>query len=115
MKKALILITSIIIIVFLSGCTKCISTETEIVQVKIVDEYHCGTRVQPVFIGKTASYICYPATYRITVEYENVKYNISGKDTYDKYSNRIVEYVNGVLQIKKYDDNSLRYYIINIE
>mgnify|MGYP004695974939 CR=1 FL=1 len=114
-KKALFLITAIIIIVFLSGCTKCVSTETKTVQVKVTDEYHHGAWVQPILIGKTHSSIYHSATYRITVEYENIEYDIYGRDTYDKYSSRIGQYVNGVLQIKKYDDGSLRYDIINLE
>ena len=114
-KKALFLITAIIIIVFLSGCTKCVSTETKTVQVKVTDEYHHGAWVQPILIGKTHSSIYHSASYKITVEYENVEYDIYGRDTYDKYSNRIGQYVSGALQIKKYDDGSLRYDIINLE
>lgn len=116
MKKTLTILLAMLIVTFsLVGCAKCISTETSTVQVKLTDEYHRGMYITPVFNGKTTTMITHPAVYRITVEYDGVEYDISGSDTYNKYSDKIGEYTNGTLQTKKYDDGSVRYDIIELE
>ena len=56
-----------------------------------------------------------PSVHRITVEYDGVEYDISGSDTYYKYSDKVGEYTNGILQIKKYDDGSVKYDIVELE
>lgn len=116
MKKILfslaILLTSVFV---LTGCAKCISTETWTVRVKITDEYYSPMYQMPVFNGKTTMMITYPAVYRITVEYNDVEYDIFGHNTYDKYSERIGEYVDGILETKKYDDGTVRYDIVSLE
>lgn len=71
--------------------------------------------ITPVFNGKTTTMITHPAVYRITVEYNGVEYDISGSDTYNKYSEKIGEYTNGTLQTKKYDDGTVRYNIVELE
>lgn len=116
MKKILCsLAMTLILISSLNGCAKCISTETSTVQVKIVDEYYSAAYMTPVTSGKVHTVIIHPAVYRITVEYNGVEYDISDSDTYDKYSNRVGEYVNGTLETKKYDDGTVRYNIISLE
>ena len=115
MKKLLALIILTAIAISLSGCAKCISTETQTVQVKVIDKHYHGTWVQPVIVGKVHSTIVHPAEYKIVVEYEGVEYIIHGKDTYDKYSNRIGKYASGVLQTKKYDDGSAKHSIVSLE
>lgn len=99
----------------LSGCKKLISTTNYTVQVKIVDKYHRAKYITPVFNGKTTTMIAHPAVYQITVEYKDVDYDISGYDTYNEYSNRIGEYVTGILEIKEYDDGSETHKIISLE
>lgn len=93
----------------LAGCAKCISTETSAVQVKIADEYRRGARYN------AATKTMRPSVHRITVEYDGVEYDISGSDTYYKYSDKVGEYTNGILQIKKYDDGSVKYDIVELE
>lgn len=116
MNKTLTILLAMLILTFsLVGCAKCISTETSIVQVQITDGYHRAMYITPVFNGKTTTMIAHPAVYRITVEYDGVEYDISGSDTYNKYSDKIGEYTNGTLQAKKYDDGSVRYDIIELE
>lgn len=118
MKKVLYSITMIFIFVFsLVGCAKCISTETSTVQVKITDEYHRAAYTTMHYNSATKTMMpqSHPAVYRITVEYNGIEYVISGRDTYDKYSNRVGEYINGTLQIKKYDDGTVRYDIVGLE
>lgn len=110
MKKTLTILLTMLILTFsLVGCAKCISTETSTVQVKITDEYHRGVRFS------AATKTTRPAVYRITVEYDGVEYDISGSDTYNKYSDKVGEYTSGTLQTKKYDDGSVKYDIIELE
>jgi len=99
----------------LSGCKKLISTTNYTVQVKIVDKYHRARYITPVFNGKTTTMITHPAVYQITVEYEDVDYDISGYEIYNKYSNQIGEYTIGTLEIKKYDDGSEKHNIIDLK
>lgn len=118
MKKVLYSITMMFIFVFsLVGCAKCISTETSTVQVKITDEYHRAAYTTMHYNPATKTMMPqpHPAVYRITVEYDGIEYNISGSNTYNKYSDQIGEYVNGTLETKKYDDGTVRYSIVDLE
>ena len=118
MKKVLYSIAMMFIFVFsLVGCAKCISTETSTVQVKIIDEYHRAAYTTMYYSPATKTMMpqSHPAVYRITVEYNGVEYNISGSNTYNKYSDKIGEYVDGILETKKYDDGTVRYNIVDLE
>ena len=115
MKKILRAITTILASVTLVGCRKCISTETSVVQVKVVDEYYRSAYVTMFWNGKSMMPLSHPATYRITVEHDGVNYNIYGSTVYKQYSTRVGEYVNGILETKKYDDGSVEQDILNLE
>lgn len=115
MKKIKHIFLCLILCIALSGCAKCISTETKTVQVKVVDEYHRGAYITPMRVGKVTTMITYPAVYRITVEYNGYKYSVSGSDTYNKYKDKIGEYANATLETKVYDDESVKHNIISIE
>lgn len=112
-----LIITLVLVFVFtsLTGCAKCVNTEISTVQVKITDEYYRPMYLTPVLSGKTTIIVHQPAVYKITVEYNGFKYNISDSDTYNKYSNKVGEYVNGTLEIKEYDDGTIKYNIIALE
>lgn len=99
----------------LTGCAKCINTEYENVEVNIVDEYHRGMYVTPISAGKVTTMVTHPAVYKITVEYNGVKYTISGSDTYNKYKDMVGQTTTGTLEIKTYDDGSIRYDITSLE
>ena len=114
-KFYILFLLLITIILALTGCAKCINTETSTVQVKIVDKYYSSAYTTPVYYGKTWMMTTHPAVYRITVEYNDIQYNINGHSTYEKYSNRIGDSVNAVLQTKTYDDDSVKYEIIELE
>jgi lipoprotein len=115
-QKVLCMVSVLFILIFtLSGCAKCISTETTTVQVKITDEYHRSMYVIPVYNGKTTTLVTHPAEYRITVEYDGIEYVISGRDVYDKYSDKVGEYTNGTLETKTYDNGIIDYDIIELE
>lgn len=115
-QKVLCMVSVLFILIFtLSGCAKCISTETTTVQVKITDEYHRAMYVIPVYNGKTTTLVTHPAEYRITVEYDGIEYVISGRDVYDKYSDKVGEYTNGTLETKTYDNGMIEYDIIGLD
>ena len=58
--------------------------------------------------------IYYPAIYRITVEYDGTEYTISGRDIYEKYSERVGEFAVGCLRVRDYDDGTTEYDIIGL-
>lgn len=92
MKKILYSLTLLLVfMLILTGCAKCISTETSTVQVKIIDEYHRAAYITMYYNSATKTMIpqSHSAVYRITVEYDGVEYNFYDSDTYDKYSNQI--------------------------
>lgn len=99
----------------LIGCAKCINTELRTVEVEIVEEYHRGLYVTSMRVGKVTTMQTHPAIYRITVEYNNVEYTINGKETYDKYKDKIGEYANATLEIRTYDDGTVKYNILSLE
>lgn len=116
MKKFLYSIVFALMLV-LTGCAKCISTETSTVQVKITDEYYKAAYTTTHYNLSTKTFFQQPhsAVYRITVEYDGVEYDIFDSDTYNKYSDKVGEYANGILRTDKYDDGSIRLKIINLE
>ena len=113
MKRVLIFML-IAVLVMLTGCTKIINTEYKEVDVKITDTYHRAAYVTPIRAGKVTSVVTHPAIYRIYIEYEGVKYSLSGSGIYYKYKNKIGQTVKGKLKIDTYDDNTVRCDIIEI-
>ena len=116
MKKKIIAILLCVVLVFsLVGCAECISTEYENVEVTIVDKYHRGVWLQPIRAGKVTSFITHPAVWRITVEYNGAEYTVSGSETYNKYQDKIGQTTIGELEIKTYDDDTVKYDIVSLE
>lgn len=99
----------------LVGCAKLISTEYENVEVNIVDEYHRGGYVTPIRVGKVTTTVIHPAVYKIMVEYKGIEYTISGSDTYNKYKEKVGQTTTGTLEIRTYDDGSVKYNITALE
>ena len=114
-KRILTFLVFVILIFSLTGCAKLVNKECENVEVSIVDKYHRGMYVTPVFNGKTTTMITHPAVYRITVEYNGVEYTISGSDTYNKYKEKVGQTATGTLEIRTYDDGSVKYDITALE
>lgn len=114
MKRTVSQLLAICMILSLSGCAKCISTNYQNVEVRIVDKYHRGMYFIPIHVGKTTNMIYYPAIYRITVEYDGTEYTISGRDIYEKYSERVGEFAVGCLRVRDYDDGTTEYDIIGL-
>ena len=97
------------------GCAKCISTEYEIVEVTVTDKWYKPMTMTPVRAGKVTTFVTSPAIWQITVDYNGVDYKISGSDTYNKYKDKIGQTVNGKLEIRTYDDGSVRYDIVSLQ
>ena len=114
-NKIFALLLLIALITCLVGCAECISTEYKTVEVVIVDEYHRSAYTQMMFTGKTFVPIVHPAVYRITVEYNGIQYTIDGSDPYNKYKNMVGETAIGALEIKTYDDGTVKYDIVSLE
>ncbi len=115
MKKFFNIVVIVCLIFLLAGCKKCINTEYENVEVTIVDEYHRGSYSVPMRIGKVTTIQTHPAVYRITVEYNSIEYTISGSDTYNKYKDKVGQTTTGTLEIRTYDDGSVRYSITELQ
>ena len=114
-KLFLVFLVCLVFTFSLVGCAKCINTEYQTVEVEIVDEYHRGMYMTPIYVGKVMTMQTHPAEYRITVKYNDVEYSISGSDTYEKYKDKIGEYTNGTLEICTYDDGTVKYDILSLE
>ena len=104
-----------IMMFLLAGCEKYIKTEYENVEVNIVDEYYRGEYFTPIRIGNVTAIHTYPAVHNITVEYNGIKYTISGSDTYNRYKDKVGQVANGTLWIRTYDDGTIKYDIISLE
>ena len=109
---ALIVMLILPIMAILTGCAKCVSTEYETVQVEIVDQHHRGSYRVPMKVGKVTTMRTVPASYSITVTYDGVEYTISGYDTWHEYKDLIGETVPATLEIRTYDDGTMKLDII---
>ena len=101
----------------LVGCTKLVSTEYENVEVKIIDVYYkpSYTTITYNVALKMPMVQAHPAVYRITVEYNDIEYTISGSDTYNKYKEKVGQTTTGTLEIRTYDDGTVKYDITTLE
>lgn len=115
MKKILSIAVMLFLVIQLFGCAKCINTEYKNVEVTVVDKYHRGMYVVPMKIGKVTTMRTNPAVYRITVEYNGVEYSIKGKEIYEIYKDMVGKTVNATLEIKYYDNESVRYDIVELK
>lgn len=116
LKNRIFSILLLMVLIFsLVGCAKCISTEYENVEVTVVDKYHRGMWMQPIRAGKVTTFVTHPAVWRITVEYNGVEYTVSGSDTYHKYKDKIGQTTIGELEIRTYDNDTVKYDIVSLK
>lgn len=113
MKKYLTIIL-LSLTLLLTGCAELVSTETQEVDVIVIDSYHRNMWLQPVHAGKVTTWVTHPAVYRITVLYNEVQYTVDGSDIYDQFKDDIGETVTGVLEIRTYDDGSTESDIVDL-
>ena len=115
MKKIFCLIFAILLVFSLTGCADLISTETQKVDVLITYEDYSGAWLQPVWTGKVFTYIPHPAQYEITVKYDGIEYTLDNETYYNAYKDRVGDTITGTLEIKTYDDGTVKYDIIALE
>ncbi len=111
MKRKIIL-ACVITCFLLSGCAKCISTETSVVEVTVKDEYYHSAYTTYVMCSKVLVPISHSAKYEITVEYCGNEYVITDEETYNKYKDKIGEVVKGTLETKIYDNGKTKNRIV---
>jgi hypothetical protein len=122
MKKIFASVTLLLIVLFLivmpvmilTGCAKLVRTDYETVDVTIVDEHHRGAYTTPIRVGKVTTFQHHPAVYRIYVEYNGVQYSVSGHDIWERYKNMIGCTVPATLEIKTYDDGTVKHNVTAI-
>ncbi len=114
-NRILAILLVIVLIFSFVGCAKCISTEYESVEVAVVDKYHRPMYITPIRAGKVTTFVTHPAVWHITVEYDGIEYAISGSDTYNKYKDKIGQTTTGELEIRTYDDGTVKYDIVSLE
>ena len=115
MIKKLNLIIIICLVVSLVGCAKLIGTEYENVEVNVVDIHHSAMWLQTIRAGKVTTFITHPAEYDVIVEYNGVSYTIDDEDTYNRYKDKIGQTTIGTLEIRTYDNNEVKYNIIELK
>ena len=65
--------------------------------------------------GKVTILQTHPAVNRITVEYNGIEYSVNDRETYEKYQDKVGEYTNAVLEVRTYDDGTVKYDILSLE
>ena len=114
MKKLLSIALVVILCLAMAGCAKLVETKYETVDVRVVDAYHRPGYTQPMMVGKIVTIRHISAVYRITVEYDGVEYTIGGSETYRAFKNKIGDTVSATLEIRSYDDGTVRYDIVSL-
>ena len=115
MKKVFCLMFIILLVFSLASCADLIKTETKKVNVLIIHEDYTGAWNQPVWNGKVMTFISHPAQYEITVKYDGIEYTLDNKTYYNTYKDRVGDTITGTLEIKTYDDGTVKYDIIALE
>lgn len=116
MKNRITALLLLMIFIFgLVGCDKCVSVEYESVEVTVIDEHYRSSYITPIYNGKTFVMVTYPASYHIIVEYNGSEYTVDDSETYYKYKDKIGQTTTGELEIRNYDDGSVKHYIVGLE
>ena len=116
MKKILCLMFTILLVFSLTGCcANLVSTETKKVNVLITYEDYDGAWLQSIWTDKMFTYISHPARYEITVKYDDIEYILDDETYYNTYKDRVGDTITGTLEIKTYDDGTVKYDIIALE
>lgn len=115
MKKILSIMMIICLMISLTSCAKCIDTKYENVEVNIIDEHYRGVWLQPIVSGKVTTFITHPARYEVIVEYNGIEYMIDDSNTYNKYKDKVGRSTVGVLEVRTYDDGTVKYDITELK
>lgn len=95
---------------------KCIDKQLTTVDVMIVNEfyepkktYYHYSRARDRYVSETEWAQC-----EITVEYDGVWYSLQDENTYKKYHGKVGEIVKATLVTKKFEDGSVKEYIVKL-
>ena len=98
-----ILISLIIFIILLTGCSKIIETEKQDIKVEIINTNYSPMWTQ--MVGET--FITYPSKYEVTVKYKGKEYTVDNEEVYQKYKDKIGEIVDAELTTNIYDTGNV--------
>lgn len=114
MKKVVSILLIFIMIFCFCACAKVVSTQTNIVPVTIVNRFHSSSTVFPVIINNHVFMNVIPEKYCITVEFAAKEYEITGRETYEKFKDKIGETVNAKIETICFDDGIIKYNIVEL-
>lgn len=107
-KFIILLLLITILTTCLPGCKKVLRTETKVVEATVVETYHRGAWMQPIWNGKFYTYIHHSAKHEVTLKYENYKITVDNQDLYNKCKNNIGSTVECNLVTTYYDDGTTK-------
>lgn len=108
-RKIIFILTFLIFTVtFLTSCAKLTREEYVDVEAVITDTYYRPSYTAIIPQGKTMRPIIYPAVYRVTVTYEGIEYNISGRSFYKEHKDETGKTIKVVCHKRYYDDGSIK-------
>ena len=85
MKKIFILLLTIILLIFCTGCAEAISEDRIEVEATVTSIYHKEAWLQPIYNGKSFTYVPHPARWEVTFTYKEYSVTIDDKTVYDLY------------------------------
>lgn len=80
--------------------------------VTIINAEYKEMRRQPTGTGLI---ITHPEEHNIIVLYNGVKYTFNDRNTYNKYKDKVGQTAIGILEIRTYDDGTIKYNITELE
>jgi hypothetical protein len=108
MKKILCMLFALIMALTLNGCAQAINTETEVVDVVIIEADYDPPRL--------INGVSYPEDYAILLRHENFDCWIHvSRDTYLKYKDLVGTFIEAKLVVVYYDDGTIEQRIELIE
>ena len=114
MKKIIsCLILSLFIGVMITGCKTCISSETFKDEAVISKTDYTPTRIAYIQTGKITSPIIYPASYDVTLSYDEMEYHFDNSSLYNYCKKHEGESIQVDISIDKFDDGTTKTDIVN--
>lgn len=110
-KKVLSITTVLILVLTLAGCAKCINTEYQDIEVRIVDAEYRPVLSTGTYQSKKRRTRRTLPKYEVVVEYEGAEYKFIDFKTYRAYKDLVGETVPATLRVRTYDDGTVKYNI----
>lgn len=101
----------LIVALLLNGCAfpEEVKRETENVIGVVVKTSYTPPRIIPIICGKVVTFMNQPASYRVIVEYNNIRKTFDDPSLYNKY--KAGDNIELIFTTIYYDNDSIRYYI----